>query len=83
MWYEIACLLAQSPMGLNKHEIADMLSSLLGVAITAKQVYDAINYQWKRENMSIYGDWDSSHTQYIYKIDLDYFDCIMQNQFGV
>ena len=83
MWHAIFEVISQSPCALTKYEIADKLNSMCGLRLNHHQVYKIISYQWKRGNFSIYADWDTTRSHYVYSVDCEYYNCIMEKQLGV
>lgn len=83
LWHEIVNVLYLAKTGMTKYEIADRIVTTTGKPVTPEQVYSAINYQWEKGNYSIYADWDCLHTQYVYNVDLDYYNNCVNDIYGV
>lgn len=66
-----------------KYEVTDRIVAATGKPVTSEQVYSAINNQWEKGNYSIYADWDYIHTQYVYSLDLAYYNNCVNNIYGV
>ena len=83
LWHEIVNVLYVAKTGMTNSEIADRGVATTGKPVTPEQVYSAINYQWEKDNYSIYADWDCVHTQYVYNVDLDYYNNCVSDIYGV
>lgn len=83
MWHDIFDVLANSTSSLTTREIASRLTVKIGVEITPKQVYSAIAYQWRKENLAIFGEFDNVLKQYKYKVDVEYYQHAINGKFGV
>ena len=80
---EIVNVLYVAKTGMTNSEIADRVVATTGKPVTPEQVNSAINYQWEKDNYSIYADWDCVHTQYVYNVDLDYYNNCVSDIYGV
>lgn len=83
LWHEIVNVLYVAKTGMTKSEIADRIVTTTGKPVTPEQVYSAINYQWEKDNYSVYGDWDYGDIQYVYNVDMDYYHSCINGIYGV
>ena len=80
-WEQIYDILHQSSKMLTKYEIAEALKIFHGIEIKPDGVRSTIYNEWKKENFSIYAEWDGNH--YVYGCNDVYYLCNINGHNGV